>query len=279
MPTRCLAVLLAFSALFAVSGCGAPNDEDDVAEAEAALTALPTGTFAIERKPPSGSYVARLTLKAGKKFEIEYVRRTTTSEPWVFNPWLRVPTTREEATVLRGTYFLFQGDRGQSISLDVTDGNDPGEHFTFRVGAEPGVVVLSTFDDRSFVLKASSDAPAPTDTRVLRCEGRMITAVITLDEAQRRRGTLAIERKPSAGASSPPDGATTVVYTGRTGVDDYMAYEGRDAEGNGYDFALRESDLRKTSGPTANVGLGFSPVTWSGGGAYHSSLTCTIATR
>lgn len=262
----------------AAAGCAAPVDDDPVEQGSDALTSLPTGTFAIARKPSSGSYVARLTLQAGKKFEMEYVRRTTSTEPWVFNPWIPVPVTREEALVLRGTWFTFAGDHGSTlVSFDANDGD--GGSYIFEVAARPGIVELRTTDDRTFELRASSAAPEPTDKRVIRCDGHTIEAVITLDEAQRRRGTLRIERKASATASSPPNGTTTVVYTGRTGVDDYMAYEGRDGTGNGYDFALRESDLRKTSGPIANVGLGYFPESFIGGGGYHNSLTCTIGTN
>jgi len=277
MLPRHLGAALLFLSIVAAAGCAAPADDDAVEQGEDALTSLPTGTFAIAQKPYSGSYVARLSLEPGKKFEMEYVRRTTSTEPWVFNPWIPVPVTHEERLVLRGTWFTFAGDHGATlVSFDASDGT--GESYIFEVQTRPGIVELSTTDDRTFELRASSAAPEPTDARVIRCEGHAIKAVITLDEAQRRRGTLTIERKASATASSPPDGTTTVVYTGRTGVADAMAYEGRDGAGNGYSFALRESEVARTSGRISNVGLGFSPRGFFGG-EYHNSLTCTIGTN
>jgi len=275
---RSTGLLLLLVAALAASGCAPTAEDDSVAEGSDALTALPTGTFAIADLPLSGSYVARLTLQAGKKFEMEYVRRTSTTEPWVLNPWVPVPVTHEERLVLRGTWFTYAGDHGSTmVSFDVTDGD--GGSYVFEVAKAPGALKLTTIDDRTFELRVSSAAPEPTDKRVIRCDALTIKAVITLDEAQRRRGTLRIERKAAATASSPPERTTPVVYTGGTGVDDYMSYEGHDSDGNGYEFALRESDLEKTSGPIAEVGLGFFPESWIGGGGHHNSLTCTIGTE
>lgn len=282
MLLRTLSLSVALLSSLSLAGCAVEAGDGGAAESsEQALTSLATGTFAIESKPLSGSYVARLTLSAGKKFEMEYVRRTTTSEPWVFNPWLSVPVTHEEAIVLRGTYFLYNGDPGKTmVSLDVTDGTESGLHYLFEVATAPGALKLTTIDHHTFELKATSAPSDATDKRVLHCDGYQITAVITLDEVQRRRGTIAIKRKANADNLAPPNRTTTVVYTGGTGVDDYMAYEGHDSDGNGYEFALRESDLEKTSGPTSNVGLGYSPNDiWSSGAAYHNSLTCTVGTR
>lgn len=288
MSSKTALLLSSVLGLVLGTACSSPVDEEPSASSEDALTSLPsTGTFAIEDRPLSGSYVARLTLSAGKKFEIEYVRRTQSSEPWAWNPWLRVPTTHEETLVLRGTWFTFAGDHGSTqASFDVTDGNGADEHFIFEVAsASSAGIKLKTIDGTTFDLRASSSQGGGASSggasikRVIRCDGMQITAVITLDEAQRRRGTIAIKRKPNADNNAPPNKTTTVVYTGDTGVADYMGYEGRDSAGNGYDFALKASDLEKTSGPIANVGLGFSPNDWLAGGAYHNSLTCTIGTR
>lgn len=279
---RFLHAFLVSSALVALSGCTVESrGDEDIAGTSDELSSLPTGTFTIATVPASGSYVARLSLLPGKKFEMEYVRRTTTSKPWLFNPWILVPSTEEDAVVVRGTYFLFDGgDLGETISLDVGDGLSADDFYLFGVATEPGGVKLTTVADGStFHLRRTTGAPAPTDKRVLRCDGKTIEAVITLDEAQRRRGTLEIVRKPGTAELSPPEGTTTVVYVGRTGVDDYMAYEGRDSVGNGYDFAVRRSDLDKTSGPTANVGLRYQPKSAFHSAFYHNTLTCTIALR
>ena len=200
------ALLVSVLRLVLGTACSSPVDEEPSASSEDALTSLPsTGTFAIADRPLSGSYVARLSLSAGKKFEIEYVRRTQSSEPWVWNPWLRVPTTHEETLVLRGTWFTFAGDHGSTqASFDVTDGNGADEHFIFEVASASSVgIELKTIDGATFDLRASSSQGGGTGggtsiKRVIRCDGMQITAVITLDEAQRRRGTIAIKRKPNA---------------------------------------------------------------------------------
>jgi len=287
MKLAALGLFVALSSSFGLAGCAGADEKaaEEVAASEDALTSLPgSGTYAIRSKPSSGSYVNSLTLSANKKFEIEWVRRTTTMEPWVFNPFVLVPVTREEAVVLRGQWFTFEGfDNKPMVSFDITDGTDDGANYTFEMltSSASDTIKLGTVDGRVFELKkSSSTTPAPTDKRVLTCDGMKIKAVITLDEAQRRRGKIKITRKAGADHLSPPEKTTTVVYTGNTGVDDYMRYEGEDDAGNGYDFALKKSDLQKTEGPTANVGLGYAPNDFlAGGAAIHNSLSCTISTR
>ncbi|MBX3232703.1 MAG: hypothetical protein KIT84_43995 [Labilithrix sp.] len=261
------------------SGCAATTEEEEGVEAaEAALVGVPAGTFAIERKPLSGSYVARLNLEAGNAFEIEYVSRRTVYETTIWSPWIPVPTTKEEAVVYRGKWRTFAGDPGETlITFDVTDGFS--ERFIFSIEASSeSAITLKAIGRDAITLKKTSAAPAATDARILTCEARMFHATIALDQAQRRRGTLSVSPKPGAGRGDPPKGDTTVVYTGNTGVEDYMRYEGRDSAGNTYSFALKKSDLERTSGPISRVGLGFGPNDFLAGGAeIHNTLTCTIA--
>lgn len=276
------AVGLALLLLTLGAGCAATTDEEDGGGAteEAALTSMSTGTFAIDRKPLSGSYVARLSLESGRKFEIEYVTRRTVYETSIWSPFIPLPATKEEAVVYRGKYDVFAGDPGETlISFDVTDGSESDNHFIFSIEASSAsAITLKAIGSDAFTLKKTSAGPAPTDARVLTCDAVKFKATITLDQAQRRRGTLSIAPKAGADRTDPPKGDTTVVYTGGTGVEDYMAYEGRDSKGNTYSFALKKSDLERTSGPISSVGLGFGPNDFlAGGGEYHNSLTCTIA--
>jgi hypothetical protein len=204
------------------------------------------------------------------------VHVTTSSEPWFWNPFVRVPTTKKEALVLRGTYVTFAGDPGETlISFDVTD--RAVDHLIFSLQSSPGSLRLQAIGSAAFELKAAAPDTTPTDKRVLRCAGRRWDAVITLDENQRRRGTMKVTRHTDAERSDPPNTSFAIAYTGDTGVDDYMAFEGVDRGGNGYDFALRRSDLEHTSGPISQVGLGYTPDLSPGG--WHNTLACTIAVR
>ena len=85
---------------------------------------------------------------------------------------------------------------------------------------------------------------------------------------------MKITRKAGADRMDPPTGSFTVAYNGDTGVDDYMGYEGTDSKNNSYDFALKKSDLAKTSGKIATVGVNFD-LEFSPGGV-HTTLDCTI---
>ena len=64
---------------------------------------------------------------------------------------------------------------------------------------------------------------------MLTCTGRRWDATITLDQNQRRRGMMTITRRADGDRSEPPSGSLTVAYSGDTGVDDYMRYEGVDS--------------------------------------------------
>ncbi len=139
--------------------------------------------------------------------------------------------------------------------------------------AEGGPSSRSDLSD-AFELRPTSAAPRATDARVIECKGRRFDATLTMDEAQRRRGTMKIVRHAEADASDPPNASFSIAYTGDTGVDDYMGYEGFDRQNNGYEFALKKSDMEKTSGSIAEVGVGFTRDLASY--AVHMPLSCTI---
>lgn len=268
-------LLLSFTA-----GCAVTPADDHSASASASdLTSVPTGSFAITDKPSDGSYVSTLTLSSGRTFELEYVSVTTTYETSIFSPFVPLPTRHEEKVVSTGKYEVFAGEPGETlISFDIEGTTSSDDHRIFSIKATATTITLEEVGGQPFTLKKSSAAPAKTDARVLTCDGGKIGVVITLDEAQRRRGHMKVTRKAGADRMDPPAGVVPVVYTGGTGVDDYMAYEGRDSQGNTYSFALKASDLEKTSGKTAEVGLGYGPNDFlAGGGEIHHSLDCAIA--
>lgn len=260
------------------AACGSPSGEGDdgTSESADALTALPRGHFAIERAPSSGSYIADLTIKAGKKFELEYVRRSTRSAPWIWNPWLSVPVSEDESMLLRGTYFTYAGDHGATmISFDFSEG--ALDHVSYALEVDGDTLRLEGVGQRAFELVRSETSPPASDDRVVRCKGRSWDATFAFEDAGRRRATMKVKRHAASGTSGhpPPNGNVPVVYTGNTGVDDYMAFEGTDAAGGRYELAFKRSELERTSGSMSQLGLGYS----FPGSSYfmHNTLACSIA--
>ena len=270
-------VLAALTLSFAAAACGGPVEETDSASSEEALRrTLPAGHYAIGQEPSSGSYIKSLTIKPTKKFELEYVRVTTRNEPWVWNPWLTVPTANKESMLLRGTYLTYAGVDGKpTISFDFAEGAI--DHLIYDLEVDGDTLRLKATGERAFELVLGEDAPQAVDKRVVSCDGRRWDVTIAFEDPERRRGVLTVKRGSGAQANDPKSGNVTVVYNGNTGVDDYMGFEGTDSAGGRYEFALRRSDLARTSGAISNVGLGYSaPYT-----SYfmHNSLGCTIAAR
>ncbi|MBX3187427.1 MAG: hypothetical protein KF819_10450 [Labilithrix sp.] len=272
---RTLGLLLCLAPLTALGCAVEPADDADPVASESALTSLPVGRYAVADEPRSGTYVSELTIAAGKRVELEWVRVRTTYEPWFFNPWVRVPVTKTQRLALTGTYSVFPGSSGETlVSFDVT--NRGLDHLIYAIErTTSGGLALKAVGGSRFELRPTTAAPRATDARVLDCKGRQWDAIITLDEAQRRRGTMTVTRRAGASRTDPPNGSFTVAYDGDTGVADYMRYEGYDRQGNGYDFALKRSDLEKTSGPITQVGLGYTPDLSPG--AWHNTLACTIS--
>ncbi len=263
------------------AACGSPdgNQDDSTSESADALTALPRGHFAIDRAPSSGSYVADLTIKAGKKFELEYVRRSTRQAPWMWNPWLTVPVSEDESMLLRGTYFTYAGERGATmISFDFSEG--ALDHVSYALEVQGDTLRLEGIGQPAFELVRSETSPPAahaSDDRVVSCKGRNWDATFAFEDAGRRRATMKVKRRAASGVTGhqPPNGNVAVVYTGNTGVDDYMAFEGTDAAGGRYELAFKRSELERTSGSTSQLGLGYS----FPGSSYfmHNTLACSIA--
>jgi hypothetical protein len=258
------------------AGCAAPIDLDDaeVARSEDELVSVPAGHYAIVSAPASSSHVSSATFGPGRSFELTFVRVVQTTEPWIWNPFVQVPVTKKTELALRGAYRTYRSSDGSvMISFDFEEGTM--SHLVFELTLSPGALRLGAVGQRPYELRAARPGTAEGEGRVLRCQGHRFDARIVLAEAQRRRGTLSVTRNDRAGRTDPPDGQVEVVYTGDTGVRDYMAFVGRDGQGGSYDFALRRSDLQRRSGSVSNVGLGYQPPL--AGGAFHNTLTCSIA--
>ena len=267
---------LVLFATTAACGGGADRDDESAAQSEAALTAVPRGHFAVDRAPSSGSYIADLTITAGKKFELSLVRRSTRQQSWMWNPWITVPVTDEESMLLRGTYFTYAGDHGATmISFDFSEG--ALEHVLYEYQVHGDTLRLKGTGDPAYDLERTEAAAPVTDDRVVSCKGRNWDATFTFADAERRRATMKTKRHAGATGNQPPNATTTVVYTGNTGVDDYMAFEGADTAGGRYELAFKRSDLAKTSGALSQLGLGYS----FPGSSYfmHNTFACTIAAQ
>lgn len=265
-------VLIAVAAFGSV-GCAAQTEEE-AGTSDDALTAVPTGHFKVKRAPTGeGEHISKLTTSSGKKFELELVQRRTTYERPIWNPFITLPSTTEEKFILRGKYFTFDSDGETNISFDFTEG--PFNHRTFAMTKTATGMKLKAIGDSEFELVASEPEEEATEARVLTCQGDEWKATITLDQAGRRRGTMKTTRARGADENTPPTSTFSIVFAGNTGVEDYQSFEGMDTKGNGYSFALKPSELEKTSGPISHVGVGFTKKYASY--AWHLGLDCTIA--
>ncbi len=276
MRTAARLVAALFLSLAAPACSGASADDDGVTgESEGALVAVHTGHFSIDSAPLSGSYVADLTLKAGKKFDMEYVRVVSTSEPWLWNPWIQVPSSKKESMLLSGSYMTFKGDPGETlISFDPTEGSV--DHLIYKLETvSGGGMRLTAIGESPFELVPSTAPPPASDKRTVSCTGSGWNATFTFTDPGRRRATMKVKRTTGADASDPPSGSVTVVYDGDTGVDDYMGFSGADAKGGRYELAFRRSELDHTSGATSELGLGYSKPDTDY--FMHNTLDCTIA--
>lgn len=268
---RMRAHLLAAALLLPLTSlaCGAPT-EDEAAASEDALTSLPAGSYALSRAPLHGAYLKSLTLGPGKSFEMEYVQVRETSEPWIFNPWTQVPTKKETALPVRGTYATFTSDGKQMVSFDS---KDPGfDYVMFEVTVSGGALNLKSTMGDAFVLKPSTKPADATTALVASCKDGTMEATLTLDQAGRRRGSFVVTKKLQRDAGTPDPATFPVVYTGDTGVGDYMAFEGKDRSGNGVSFAMKKSWVDRGAA-SFTIGLGYEKDLT--GYEVHHSMTCT----
>ena len=180
MLARMTSLLGAMVLLCLPVGCAANAADDDSSSSDDALTGVKLGRYAIDSAPSSGSYIESLTISANKKVELDYVRVREGSSPWVFNPWIPVPTRDEEKLTLTGTYVTFAGDPGQTlISFDVSDQGI--DHLIYTLKMSGSAMTLKAIGESAFTLKPTTSAPSATDARVLTCTGGVYDAVITLD--------------------------------------------------------------------------------------------------
>lgn len=273
MPVRYAAVGALLLACLAATGCAASTEDDATAGSESALTAVPKGSFNVVRDPLSGSFIRSITFGPADRVELEYVRARTSASPFPFDPFGLGASTTKETFSLRGKAFTFESSGKTNLALDV---GEPFGSLTYEMEKDGDTLRLEAIGERAFELKAGAPVVVPTEKRVVHCKGRKFEATITLDEAQRRRGTMKVKASPDADRNDPPSGTFPIQFTGNTGVRDAMAYEGTDAKNNNYDMALFASELERTSGAISNVGVGFEREFTSF--SMHHSLECTIST-
>ncbi len=267
-----LAIVLSLASL-CLAGCAAPSGDEGAASSEEALSALPTGHYAVTRAPSRGSYVSSITLSAGKKFELEYVRVRETTEPWVFNPWIPVPARKEEKISVKGTYFLYEA-HGQRVSFEGADVGAPD--IDVEIAIDGGRLSFSPIEGQAYTLERAAQPPADTSSFVASCKARFWEGTLRLDQNGRRRGTLrADKRLPGADNATPNVGSFAIAYTGSTGVEDYMGFEGKDSGNNEVSFALKKSVLENSrAGSSFSIGLSYSRDL--AGYGVHQTLDCKV---
>lgn len=259
-------LLLSSSLALGAIGCAGdtqdpaqPGAGDDSASAEQDATAgLALGTYAITSRPWFGSYYAtRITLKAGKKFEAEIYSSGRT-------------------TLIAGGYTILPARpnnpqspvRSDKPTLYMTpDSNEPPAVFEFDKLENGEVKLYTSARSQSFSMKLDpSFQPAPTNSKVIECKGAQVDALITLDQAQNRRGTLKLTRKAGADRHDPPSASVPITQVRGSEVPSYIYFEGSNGEQDYYVNIIKADFERGRGAVTAHLQWAEGGQQWSIGG-------------
>ena len=238
---KLLSLLFCAAALasLTVACSGNTADVPTAAEDQDLTSALGTGTFVIDSRPFFDSYASRITLLAGKKYEAEIV------------------SSRGETTLLAGSYDI-QPARANNPQSPVKS-DKPTLYLTSDTGAAPqafefdkladgGLKLYHSARSVSFTMKKDPTwKPAPTDAKSISCTGPTVNAVITIDQAQGRRGSLKLTRKAGADRHDPPSVTVPVTQTAGGGVAEYIYFEGSKGEQDYYVNMIKK-DFERGSG-------------------------------
>ncbi|MBS2019230.1 MAG: hypothetical protein JST00_40580 [Deltaproteobacteria bacterium] len=237
----------------AVGGCTADaNDTNDPGSAEDDVTSsLALGTYLVTSRPwLGGTYATRLTLKAGKTFEAEI-------------------SSSGETSFVAGSYVILPARPNNPASPVPSD--KPTLYMTPDSGGAPlvfeydklaggEVKLYRSVRTVSFTMKLDpSWHPLPTRTKTIACRGATVDALITLDEAQNRRGTLKLSRKSGADRHDPPSASVAITQTRGSEVPGYLYFEGSSGEQDYYVNMIKADFERGSGAVTAHL-------TWAEGG-------------
>jgi hypothetical protein len=113
--------------------------------------------------------------------------------------------------------------------------------------------------------------PAPTTSTVIACTGNAVDLKLTLDQAQNRRGTLVIVRKPSADSHDPPNITVAMTKNEAAEVPEYVYFEGSHGGQDFYVNMIKTDDQRGHGSVELNM-------RWAEGGQEWSvGATCAFA--
>jgi hypothetical protein len=235
--SRVLALLLLAAGVTASTACtSTPDDGGAVAEDD--LTSFGSGTYVVDERPFGTYYASRITFSTGKKYEAEIVRSTGTTQ-LVAGTYLILPARPNNPNSPvesdKPTLVLEDdaGGAGVSFEFDRLAGGDLRLHHSAR--------------QHSFTMKRDPSYRAPsTDTKTIACTGALADAKLTLDQAQNRRGTLAIVRKAGA-EDGPPSVTVTVTKDEGPGSPDYVYFQGTRGEQDFY-VNVKKADFEKRTG-------------------------------
>lgn len=259
------ALLLSSSLALGVVGCAGETQDpsqagaDEGASSEQDATAgLALGTYAIESRPWFGGYYAtRITLKAGKKFEAEI-------------------SSSGRTTLIAGGYTILPARpnnpqspvRSDKPTLYMTpDSNEAPAVFEFDKLENGQVKLYHSARSVSFTMKLDPTfQPAPTNSKVIECKGAQVDALITLDQAQNRRGTLKLTRKAGADRHDPPSASVAITQVRGSEVPSYIYFEGSSGEQDYYVNIIKADFERGRGSVTAHLQWAEGGQQWSIGG-------------
>jgi hypothetical protein len=257
----CLAALVAAPLATACSHHGS-DDASGVSDSDLTGT-MGIGTYVVGTPPFGSTYPSRLTFAAGQKFEAEIISGSG------------------DTSVLAGSYVILPAHPNDPQSPIATDkptlvlSSDSGEaDLSFELDKLPGGVLRLYASARqvSFTMtKDPSWQPAPTNQKVIVCTGNGVDTRLTLDQAQNRRGTLQLTRKPSAGHGDPPASVTVTVTLTEPEDPAYVYFEGTHGEQDYY-ANIKQDDFDRGHG-SVEMNL-----RWAQGGQEWSiGATCAFA--
>ena len=245
------------------TACSHGADSDAGSSDDALTSTMGGGTYVVADAPFDATYVARITFASGQTYEAEIVAGSG------------------DRSILAGSYVILPAHSNNPQSPILTDkptlvlSSDAGEAgLSFELDKLPGGSLLFYASARSVSFTMTKDAswrPAATSTKVIACTGNAIDAKLTLDQAQNRRGTLAIVRKASADRHDPPSVTVAMTKNENAEVPEYVYFEGSHG---GQDFYV---NMIKTDFERAHGSVELNMHWAEGGQEWSVGATCAFA--
>lgn len=216
------------------------HTEDTAALSEDALTStMGIGTFVVRTPPFGTTYPARITFAAGQKYEADIVSgsgtRSLLAGSYVILP-ARPNDPHSPVPSDKPTLVLSSDSGGGSLSFEFD--TLPGG--AFQLFASARQVRFTLTSDPSF-------QPTPANRKVIACTGNAVDAKLTIDQAQNRRGTLQITRKPAADRHDPPSVTVTVTENTDEGLPERVFFRGQSGQQE-YFVNMMRTDFERGSG-------------------------------